>query len=153
MGRPKAEIDQETLMDLAERGFSPTEMANEFGVSIPTLTSRIKELQEEQGIILQWRSVRNLHLTQLQARCLEAITQNKISQASLRDLVIAFKVLHEAELDVKESGKVSGLVAYLMQIEREEIGARTGVTETKQIIAMATGPEDQMIKALKEIIN
>jgi DNA-binding Lrp family transcriptional regulator len=158
MGRPKAEIDELALIDLATRGFSTTEMAEKFEVSPPTITARIKQLQEEQGVILQWRAVRNLHLTQLQARCLEAVTDSKITNASLRDLVVAFKVLHDAELETKEQGKVSGLAAYLMQIEREEINARTGgtVTETKQIIALANkeigSAEDNLMKALQEII-
>ena len=161
MGRPQAEIDMEALVDMAARGFSPQEMSTELGVSVPTLNNRIRKLQDEQGVILQYRAVRNLHLTQLQAKCLESITPGKIAAASLRDLVVAFKVLHDAEIDTKEDGgKVSGLVSYLMQIEKEEINARTGITETTKIIAMAkeTGDgngseEDSIMRALKDMLN
>ena len=148
MGRPPAEIDENTLLSLCEKMASPAEMALELGVSIPTVTSRIKKLQETQGVLLQYRAVRNLHLTNLQAQCLEAITPDKIQDAEMIDLVRAFKILHDAEVETKDSGKMSGLVAALIQIEKEEIGARTKITETKQILAMAEGQEacDEMLE-------
>jgi DNA-binding Lrp family transcriptional regulator len=161
MGRPRADIDELALIDMATRGFSPAEMAGELGVSIPTLQNRIKELQEEQSVILQYRAVKNLHLTQLQAKCLEAINPGKIAAASLRDLVIAFKTLHEAEYDIKagEGGKVSGLVSYLLQIEKEEISSRMGNSEmtTTKVLALAQkveeSEEDAVMRALREMIN
>jgi len=161
MGRPRVDIDELALIDMATRGFSPVEMAGELGVSIPTLQSRIRDLQEEQGVILQYRAVKNLHLTQLQAKCLEAINPGKIAAASLRDLVIAFKTLHEAEHDIKdgEGGKVSGLVSYLLQIEKEEISSRMGNSEmtTTKVLALAQkveeSEEDAVMRALKEMIN
>ena len=161
MGRPRVDIDELALIDMATRGFSPVEMAGELGVSIPTLQSRIRDLQEEQSVILQYRAVKNLHLTQLQAKCLEAISPGKIAMASLRDLVIAFKTLHEAEHDIKdgEGGKVSGLVSYLLQIEKEEISSRMGNSEmtTTKVLALAQkveeSEEDAVMRALKEMIN
>jgi DNA-binding Lrp family transcriptional regulator len=127
MGRPEKEIDIDSLVDLASKGLTQKELAAEFDVSIPTIASRIAKLQEEQGVLLQYRSIRNLHLTKLQARCLEAVSPAKINAASMLDLVRAFKILHDAETETKENGKVRGLVAYLLQIEKEEASARLGV--------------------------
>lgn len=126
MGRSKKELDVGRMIEMIDQGVSIPQIATELEVSAPTLRARINELQDEQGLILQYRNVRNLHLTQLQARCLEAITPEKIADADIRDLIMAFKVLHDAETETKEGGKISGLVAYLLTIEKEEIACRTG---------------------------
>ena len=157
MGRPQKEVDMEALVDLMSKGFDERSVAGELGISLPTLQSRIKQLQDEEGVTLQYRSVRNLHLTQLQAKCLEAINPGKIAAASLRDLVMAFKVLHDAETETKDGGKVTGLVAYLMELEKETICQRTGTTEISnaRILAMAKDvtetEEDALFRAAKEL--
>jgi len=138
MGRPRKEIDMETLLDLSERGLNQKELAEALGISIPTLAGRITELQQEQGILLQYRNLRNLHLTKLQARCLEAITVDKITEASLIDLARSFKILHDAETETSDGGKVKGLVAYLIQIEKEEAATRLGApVSDSQLLDMA----------------
>jgi hypothetical protein len=66
-------------------------------------------------------SIQTLQLTELQLRVLEAITPEKIADASLLDLAKAFKILKEAELGIKgEPFKITGLLAYLLKIERED---------------------------------
>lgn len=124
MGRNPKEIDIEAMIDLASRGVPQTEIAEHLGVSTPTIATRIQKLQEEQGILLQYRGLRNLHLTKLQAKCLEAISDTKIKDATMIDLVRAFKILHDAETETKDGTKVHGLVAYLLQIEKEEVSGR-----------------------------
>jgi hypothetical protein len=59
-----------------------------------------------------------LQLTELQARALEHITDEKIENASLLELVRAFAILKKQELGI-EGGKVkvSGLVEMLMELE------------------------------------
>ena len=69
--------------------------------------------------------------------------------------------LREAEHDIKdgEGGKVSGLVSYLLQIEKEEISSRMGNSEmtTTKVLALAQkveeSEEDAVMRALKEMIN
>ena len=50
-----------------------------------------------------------------------AITPEKIEEASLVELVKAFKVLKDVELKIRpERSKIKGLVGYLLEIEKEE---------------------------------
>jgi len=66
-------------------------------------------------------STQTVQLTELQLRVLEAITPEKIEDASLLDLAKAFKILKEAELGIKGGPfKITGLLGYLLKIERED---------------------------------
>jgi len=122
MGRPQVNLDTETVYDLAIRGLNQKQMASELGISIPTLSRRIADIQEKQGLLLQYRTLQSLQLTELQARILENITPEKIEQADLKDLVTAFKILKDKELVVEgKPTEVKGLVSYLINIEKEEI--------------------------------
>jgi transcriptional regulator with XRE-family HTH domain len=127
-GRPRKELDTEILYDLTARGVSQKDIAGELGVSIPTLSSRIADIQSKQGLILQYRALQNLQLTELQARCLEAITPEKIEAAPLRDLIFSYKVLKDKELtDIGKPTDIKGIMHYLIQIEKEEQAAATPV--------------------------
>ena len=122
MGRPTVNLDTETVYDLATRGLNQKQMASELGISIPTLSRRIADIQEKQGLLLQYRTLQSLQLTELQARILEHITPEKIEQADLKDLIVAFKILKDKELVVEgKPTEVKGLISYLIQIEKEEI--------------------------------
>jgi len=121
LGRPRSEIDITTLMSMQARGATQDEMQSELGVSKPTLQKRIAEIQEKQGILLKYRDLQSLQLTSLQARVLEAITPEKINEAPLRDLVVAFKILKEKEhLLEGKPGEIKGLVGYLIEMEKKE---------------------------------
>jgi DNA-binding Lrp family transcriptional regulator len=165
MGRPRKELDLQALLDMAEKGTSLTEMADTLGVSAPTIRARIDALQEEEGLLLKYRDIRGLHLTKLQAKCLEAISDEKIDEAGLLDLVRAFKILNDAEVEKKDGTKVTGLVAYLIAIEKEAIQKKVGMELSHgEILDMAKGEngedgeernglyefsnEDAMMKAL-----
>lgn len=117
----KIELDSETLYDLGEMGLTQQEAAGELGICRQTLSKRIVQIQEKQGILLQYRALQSLQLTELQARILEAITPDKINDASLRDLILAFKVLKDKELTLEgKPSEIKGLVAYLIELEKEE---------------------------------
>ena len=122
MGRPVAKIDEQALMDLLERDLPQKEAARELGISIPTLAKRMADIREKQGILLKYRDLQSLHLTELQARVLEAITPEKINEASLRDLVLSYKILKDKELNIDgKPSEIKGLVAYLVEIEKREM--------------------------------
>ncbi len=121
MGRRRIEIDPLQIHDLASQGKTQLQIAQELGISHVTLTRRMADLQAKQGILLKYRSIQTLQLTELQIRVLEAITPEKIEDASLLDLAKAFKILKEAELGLKgEPFKITGLLGYLLKIERED---------------------------------
>jgi len=123
-GRPKIIIDTEAVYDAVAQGMNKKEMAETFGVSIPTLNSRIAEIQKKQGLLMQYRALQSLQLTDIQARVLECITDEKIQEAPLRDLVFAYKILKDKELVVDgKPNEIKGLVGYLIQLEKEEAAA------------------------------
>ena len=129
MGRPVKELDIDTLFDLLERGTGKKDIAEEMSVSVPTLSKRIAQIQRDQSIILQYRALQNLQLTELQGQILERITPEKIDEAPLRDLVLAYKILKERELvDTGKPSDIKGFMHYLIEMEKEELAKRTAVT-------------------------
>lgn len=122
MGQQRVALDTDTMVDLMEMGMTQKESAKELGISPMTLSKRIADIQEKQQILLQYRKLQSLQLTELQARVLEAITPEKINEAPLRDLVVAFKILKDKELVMEDKGgtNIKGLIAYLIELEKEE---------------------------------
>lgn len=122
MGRPKTDIDPDVLYDLISTGMTQKDIAVEMNVSVPTLAKRIAKIQEEQSILMQYRTLQSLELTALQSRILEQITPEKIEEASLRDLVLAFKILKDKELVVDgKPSEIKGLIGVLIEMEKEEL--------------------------------
>lgn len=133
----KVELNIETLLDLAERDLTQKEMSELTGVSIPTLQKRLNDLQEKQGLLLKARDLRNLRLTELQMMVLEAVTPEKIHNAELRDLMLAFKVLSDREnLEIGKPTELKGLVSYLVHIEKEKVAMKDieGVTISSSVV-------------------
>lgn len=127
MGRPKKELDTEAILDYINRGLSVPAIATELGISAPTLRARIADLQQKQGLLLQYRAIQSLQLTELQARVLEAITPGKIDEAPLRDLVMAYKILKDKELTIEgKPSEIKGLVAHLIYMEKQEAALKSG---------------------------
>ena len=145
----RLELDTETLIDLQEMGLTNKEVADEVGCHPLTIAKRIAEIQKEQGILLQYRSLQSLQLTALQARVLEAITPEKINEAPLRDLVVCFKILKDKELTLDgKPSDIKGLVAYLVELEKEEAALAKPVDavdgefeEVKKVIEDITDPD------------
>lgn len=133
MGRPHSEVDEEKLLDLLEQGWKQGDIAGELGVSKPTLAARIADIQTKQGLILKYRALQSLQLTELQARILEAITPEKIDSASLKDLAGAYKILKDKELTIDgKPTEIKGLVAYLVEMERQQLALDTPIDVTKE---------------------
>jgi len=114
-------IDPANLLEMAQSGLTQKQMANELQISEPTLARKLTELRDKQGVLLKYREMQNLELTAIQARVLEAITPEKIDDAPLRDLVVAFKILKDKELTLSgKPSEIKGLVGYLIDLEKEE---------------------------------
>ena len=130
MGRPRLEVDIEAALDLVMRGESMKSASEELGISAPTLRNRIADIQKKQGLLLQYRAIQSLQLTELQARVLEAITPEKIEEAPLKDLIASYKILKDKEL-VSEGkpSEIKGLVAHLIYLEKQESALADGVGE------------------------
>lgn len=129
MGRAEKAFDMEAALDLLMRGEKPPAIAAELGISPPTLRARIADIQKKQGILLQYRSIQALQLTELQARVLEAITPEKIEEAPLRDLVMSYKILKDKELNIEgKPSEIKGLVAHLIYLEKQEAALNAGTT-------------------------
>ncbi|MFA5252350.1 MAG: hypothetical protein WC454_07185 [Phycisphaerae bacterium] len=126
-GRPQKEFDVEAALDLLMRGEQVPAVASELGISAPTLRSRIADLQMKQGLLLQYRAIQSLQLTELQARVLEAITPQKIEEAPLRDLIASYKILKDKELNIEgKPSEIKGLVAHLIYLEKQESALKDG---------------------------
>jgi hypothetical protein len=117
----------EAVLDLLSRGEKPPAIADIFGISAVTLRKRIADLQQKQGLLLQYRVIQSLQLTELQARVLEAITPEKINSAPLRDLVMSYKILKDKELNIEgKPSEIKGLVAHLIYMEKQEAALKSG---------------------------
>jgi transposase len=128
MGRPIKELDTDILYDLLEGGTKKKDICTEMGVSLPTLSKRIAAIQQSQGLILQYRALQNLQLTELQHQVLENITKEKINEAPLRDLIFAYKVLKERELvEIGKPTDIKGMMHYLIELEKQELAAKMPV--------------------------
>lgn len=141
MGRAEKEVDTDLLYDLLESGTKQKDIAPELGLSLPTLSRRIAQIQNEQGLILQYRSLQNLQLTHLQAQILEQVTPEKIESAPLRDLIFAYKVLKERELvDTGKPTDIKGMMHYLIELEKQEMACKEPVPqESFDLEEMETG--------------
>lgn len=125
MGRKRKEIDPIKVHELSLKGMTQKDMAKELGVSHVTLARRMGEIRAEQGILLKYRNLQNLQLTALQFKILEAVIPEKMEEASLVDLVRAFKILKDAEREmVNEKVNITGLVGYLLELEEQEKNAK-----------------------------
>jgi len=138
--RKEKEVDLDVAFDLIERGVSKGEIAKELGVSVATLSGKLAHLRERHGILTEYRALQSMQLTELQYRVLEKITDDKIAEAPLRDLVYAFKTLKSQELTAEgKPSEIKGLVAYLIEMEKQEslklkgMGTETEVSDAEEV--------------------
>ena len=150
-GRKPIELDMEQVLDLITEMQMPIpDIAGELGISPQTLRKKIQRIQNEQGLLLDYRALQSLELTALQARILEAITPQKIEAASLHELVAAYKILKDKELAIEgKPSEIKGLVAHLLYLEKQEAtlkNAAAGIPPTAEefdeaeIVARDKGP-------------
>lgn len=114
-------VNIEILHDLLSTGAPKKAVAASMGITVRELNKTITELQTGQGLLLKYRELQNLQLTDIQAKILNAITPEKIESASLGELVNAFKTLKDKELVMTgKATSIQGIVGYLVQLEKEE---------------------------------
>ena len=115
MGRRKIPINTELLLRLRREGRTVKIISEELGVSIPTISRRIAELENSEGILTKYRELQGLQLSMLQCRILEAITPEKIEKASITELLLCFHILKKTELAIrgKDSTRISGVLRFL----------------------------------------
>jgi len=127
----KADVDFDVLTECLEKGMTTREAADLFNCSHSTISRRIGEIQKKQGVLMRYRAIQSLQLTELQAQVLEAITPEKIQDAPLKDLVMAYKILKDHELTIEgKPNEIKGLVGYLVQLEREEAALQVQPEDT-----------------------
>jgi AraC-like DNA-binding protein len=149
MARREFEVDSDVLLDLISDGFTHKEMAEQLGCSRPTLEKKIARLQKESPVLLNYRTLQTLELTELQHKILSAITDDKIDSAPLRDLVLAYKILKEKEFMVEgKPQEIKGLVHYLIEIERLEQEEKAG--RRRELLSDNNDVEDAEIIAEEE---
>ena len=86
-----------------------------------SLTEQVNRIASSKDDILEYRDSQGLILTEIQAKLLGAISDRKIQEASLRDIVGAYKTLKDKELVVDgKPTEIVGFVGYLMELEQEE---------------------------------
>jgi DNA-binding Lrp family transcriptional regulator len=128
VGRPEKNVDIDALFDLVESGTLKKDIAETLDISPPTLSKRIAEIQKNQGLVMQYRALQNLQLTELQYKILEAVTPEKIEGASLAELAAAFRIFKNAEqVMIGKPSDIKGFVHYLVEMEKRELAAKTPV--------------------------
>ncbi len=121
MGRPKKQIDDAKLLQMRGEEKHLKDISKEMGVSVPTLSRRIADLHYKQGVLTKYRELQGLQLTEYQAKFMEAITPEKIENASLTELVKCFEIFKKIELAIEPNQfKVHGLMQYLLLLEKED---------------------------------
>lgn len=114
-------LNTEILHDLLSTGAPKKAIAQELGITVASLNRTIAELQQGQGLLLKYRELQHLQLTNLQAKCLEAMTPEKIQCASIVELAQVYRILKDKELvSTGKANNITGIVAYLVELEKEE---------------------------------
>ena len=123
MAKQKSEINSSSLLSFLETGGTQKEAAVTFQVSLPTIQKRINELQVSKETLEIYKTLQPYHITALQAEVLENITKDKLENADLDILIKALSVLKKIEVageQNKQREKVTGLVAYLLELEKRD---------------------------------
>jgi hypothetical protein len=127
MGRKKKAVQEVMILEMREQGRTLEEIAQGQSVSTATVSRRVAELQSQHGLLVKYRELQSLQLTELQYSVLEAITPEKIADASLLELIKCFHILEKAKQAIqgKSSLKITGLVGYLIELEKSQMHTRS----------------------------
>ena len=123
MGRRKKKIDNTALLGMRREGKNLREISQALDASIPTLSRRIAYLKHHEGLLTKYRELQGLQLTELQAKLLSVIDDDRIDKASLIEIAKAYEVLTKAQISIqgKNSFKKGGLVDHILKLENDPI--------------------------------
>lgn len=96
-------------------------LANVFAGEAKQIAALTGKLSGEEQLLEDYANVQHVQLGKLQFRLLDSITDSKMYDAPLRDVVAAFKILKDKELVAQgKPTEIVGLVGYLEVLEKEE---------------------------------
>jgi hypothetical protein len=85
------------------------------------MAAQIAKVAKMKPLIQKYRAVQSYQITDYQSQLLNGITPEKIAEAKLRDLIEGVKALKTVEHMIEgKPTEIRGLVAYLVQLERED---------------------------------
>lgn len=112
-----------SLRDEEDGGGLSTTKPTPLSTDVQYIQRTAEKLKIEEPALDAYTKLQHVQLTKLQFELLEAITTDKLHEASLRDIVGAFKVLKDKELVAAgKPTEIHGLVGYLQILEDEENG-------------------------------
>ena len=119
MTKPFMELPNFSLSNEGLGAKAPTPL----GTDVAYIEKVAGQLVGEEKSLEGYSKLQHVQLTKLQFELLEAITSDKLHEASLRDIVSAFKILKDKELVSQgRPTEIHGLVGYLQVLEDEENG-------------------------------
>lgn len=123
MGRNKAEVDTDLLVDLIAEGMNTKSIASLLGVSAPTVLAKIEELKKEESALLAYDKTKHLDLIGVQQRILANVTDEKLAAAPVQHLASSYAQFGKMLLlDQSRPTEIHGLMGYLIHLEKEDIG-------------------------------
>lgn len=148
-------MDENSLYDALQDVLDDIPIEGDSGflepVSADAITHKTVDLAKLQSVAEQYSKLQHVHLTSIQFQILNAITSKKIQDATLKDLVSAYKVLKDKELVSQgKPAEITGLVAYLVAIENgedEEILRKSEMVN----VTPCNGEEDTEDKSRKNV--
>lgn len=132
MGRPQTKIDMGKLLEQMDGEVPQKEIAASLGVSLPTLRQKIDDLRNEQGILLDSKSVENLRVIRMKTKVLERI-ENNLHTMEPDDLLKALGTLNKMDTPPEEDKSVKGIMGLLAAIDDEAEKRAEEKFEEKQL--------------------
>lgn len=132
MGRPQAKIDMSKLLEQMDGEVPQKEIAASLGVSLPTLRQKIDDLRNEQGILLDAKSVENLRVIRMKTKVLERI-ETQLGSMEPDDLLKSLTALNKMDIPQEEDKSVKGIMGLLAAIDSEADKRAEEKFEEKQL--------------------
>jgi hypothetical protein len=162
MSEDKETLTPEEVKQLEELGLSTTEIAEVVEHSPTTIAKIIERAKTIEDVLSEYSGIQWTQLSELQIKLLGAVTQSKIDNASLREIVVAFKVLKDVEIGISPRGKdrSKGLLAYLVllqeELEREKALHRTSleaITAVEAEFEDVVPSKDKQGRSLRDLLT
>jgi DNA-binding XRE family transcriptional regulator len=158
----KETLTPEELNQLQELGLSQEDIAMVIDISPLAVNKLIERARAKEEVLAEYSGVQWTQLSELQIRILSSVTQENINNASLRDKIVAFKVLKDIETAISPRGKdrSKGLLAYLIllqeELAKEKEAHKTSLESINAIEAEfedVAPPKDRQGRSLKDILT